>query len=173
MTDPDQPATESPSAVPPAGESFAGQPLAPLPARLIGAIIDGVIVAGIAAIASLALSMFGFPSLFKPTFLGSVLWALISFGIYAGINYNLLLKGQTVGKVVMGTRILRLNDQFLPVPELLAKRLAPILLIGLIPFIGGLICLVGVLLIFRADRRCLHDLIADTKVVVAGPQSPS
>lgn len=34
-----------------------------------------------------------------------------------------------------------------------------------IPFLGAGICLVDQLMIFRKDRRCLHDLIGDTKVI--------
>ena len=36
-----------------------------------------------------------------------------------------------------------------------------------IPGIGNLYALIDVLCIFREDRRCLHDLIADTNVVEA------
>jgi uncharacterized RDD family membrane protein YckC len=34
-----------------------------------------------------------------------------------------------------------------------------------IPLLGGLFSLVNVCFIFRDDRRCIHDLIADTIVV--------
>ena len=37
----------------------------------------------------------------------------------------------------------------------------------MVPFVGGLVSLVDALLIFRDDRRCLHDEIADTIVVTA------
>ena len=38
-------------------------------------------------------------------------------------------------------------------------------LLGAIPFVGGFIALLDPLLIFRDNRRCLHDDIADTTVV--------
>jgi uncharacterized RDD family membrane protein YckC len=38
-------------------------------------------------------------------------------------------------------------------------------LLGAIPYVGWLVSLVDPLLIFGKDRRCLHDLIADTIVV--------
>ena len=44
-------------------------------------------------------------------------------------------------------------------------RYFPVQLVGNIPFIGPLLGIVNVLLIFRADRRCGHDLIAGTRVV--------
>ncbi len=31
--------------------------------------------------------------------------------------------------------------------------------------LGSILMLTNVLFIFRSDRRCIHDLIADTKVV--------
>ena len=46
-------------------------------------------------------------------------------------------------------------------------RVVPVVLISMIPFIGNLINLVDPLLIFGKERRCLHDLIADTIVVNA------
>ena len=39
--------------------------------------------------------------------------------------------------------------------------------ISIIPVIGSLVGLIDALLIFRDNRRCLHDNIADTMVVVA------
>jgi uncharacterized RDD family membrane protein YckC len=39
-------------------------------------------------------------------------------------------------------------------------------LMTLIPFAGLVLALLDVLFIFRDDQRCLHDLLADTKVVV-------
>jgi uncharacterized RDD family membrane protein YckC len=40
-------------------------------------------------------------------------------------------------------------------------------LIGAVPFVGFVYSLVDIFFIFRDDRRCLHDLIAGTKVVKA------
>ena len=36
---------------------------------------------------------------------------------------------------------------------------------GMLPFIGLPLRLLDVMLIFRGDKRCLHDLIARTKVI--------
>jgi hypothetical protein len=46
-------------------------------------------------------------------------------------------------------------------------RYLPMALVGAVPFVGGMVSLVDSLLIFRDDRRCLHDQIADTIVVRA------
>jgi len=40
-------------------------------------------------------------------------------------------------------------------------------LISAIPVVGSFFVLIDTLLVFRADRRCVHDLIAGTKVVKA------
>jgi uncharacterized RDD family membrane protein YckC len=40
-------------------------------------------------------------------------------------------------------------------------------LIGSIPVVGAAYSLVDICFIFRDDRRCLHDLLAGTKVVKA------
>ena len=46
-------------------------------------------------------------------------------------------------------------------------RLVPIHLISQVPFAGGFVGLADSLFIFRQDKRCIHDLIAGTKVVEA------
>ncbi|MEA2700447.1 MAG: hypothetical protein QOI66_4718, partial [Myxococcales bacterium] len=38
-------------------------------------------------------------------------------------------------------------------------------IISAIPYLGGLYALVDALFIFRDDRRCIHDLIAGTRVI--------
>jgi uncharacterized RDD family membrane protein YckC len=43
--------------------------------------------------------------------------------------------------------------------------LALLLLNRIVPLLGLIVAPVDVLFIFRNDHRCLHDLIADTKVV--------
>ena len=40
-------------------------------------------------------------------------------------------------------------------------------LIGMVPIVGFFYSLVDIVFIFREDQRCLHDLIAGTKVVKA------
>ena len=44
-------------------------------------------------------------------------------------------------------------------------RWLPVVLLGMIPFVGRVVGLVDALLIFRTERRCLHDNIADTIVI--------
>lgn len=75
--------------------------------------------------------------------------------------------GQTVGKRAVGIRIVNVSDDRVPkLSTLLGRRYGLIWLASLIPVIGTLVSVVDDLLVFRNDRRCLHDLIAGTKVVV-------
>ncbi len=91
--------------------------------------------------------------------------AVISFGIYQLVL--LYRHGQTVGKKIVGIRIVRPDGSRASFPRLLFLRYFVPGLIGAIPLLGLLFSLVNVLFIFGEERRCLHDRIADTIVVNA------
>lgn len=80
--------------------------------------------------------------------------------------WMLTTRGQTLGKRVLGVRIVRAGDEG-PAGFLRAWVLRSFLpgVIGLVPGIGMFFTLIDIVFIFRPDRRCLHDLIAGTKVV--------
>ena len=80
-------------------------------------------------------------------------------------TWMLAVRGQTVGKRLLGIRIVRVQDDANPgfVHAVVLRSFVPILLRA-IPVVGLGFWLVDVLCIFREDRRCLHDLIAGTKV---------
>lgn len=80
----------------------------------------------------------------------------------------LIKRGQSLGKMAVGIKIVRVSDESVPgfVKVFLLRLLVPGLLSG-IPYLGVVLWLVDLLFIFRDDRRCLHDLIAETKVVDA------
>ena len=147
-----------------------GQELASRLARLGGSLIDSLF-----AIVTIVPVMY-FTGYFAEAFsaagvsLGTQLaMVLVSLVLFMAVNgYLLATSGQTVGKRVAGTQIVSVADgQILPLGKLIGLRSLPISLISLIPVIGSIIPLIDVLLIFRADRRCGHDLIAGTKVVRA------
>jgi uncharacterized RDD family membrane protein YckC len=46
-------------------------------------------------------------------------------------------------------------------------RWLPLFVVGLIPWVGYLSGLIDAVLIFRDSHQCLHDNIADTRVVTA------
>lgn len=78
----------------------------------------------------------------------------------------LCLRSQSVGKLVLGLRIVneRTGAPAGPVRAYLLRGLL-IWVIECIPIAGKLFWLVDSFFIFREDQRCLHDLIAGTKVV--------
>lgn len=94
--------------------------------------------------------------------------ALLGNVIYIMINYNLLTShGQTIGKKLLNIRIVALDGRHADLKEHLIPRFAFDLLLPMIPSVGELLALIDVLFIFRADKRCLHDLFGKTKVVKA------
>lgn len=88
----------------------------------------------------------------------------------------LSLRGQSLGKLITGLRIERIDGTRAGFVNAWLLREAVItvgsMALSLLPFIGPIFLrpvyyLVDWCMIFRADRRCLHDLIAGTRVVQA------
>lgn len=131
--------------------------------RLWAALIDGIILMII------LLPLFFFLGIFKggdTTFGSSLLMAVLGLAAYLLVNGRLLASsGQTVGKRQLGIRIVSLEGQPVSLKHIVLMRLLPIQVIGLVPFVGSLLGFVDALFVFRGDRRCIHDLIAGTKVV--------
>ena len=73
--------------------------------------------------------------------------------------------GQTIGKKVMGIAIVTLENQKPAFMQLIVQRYFSQWLMGMLPVIGFILRVADVLMIFRKDKRCLHDLIARTKVI--------
>lgn len=82
--------------------------------------------------------------------------------------YLLVTRGQTLGKKWLGIKIVTFETEENPgFVKTILLRVVVNGLIGAVPVIGGIYSLVDALFIFRDDRRCIHDFIAGTKVVVA------
>jgi uncharacterized RDD family membrane protein YckC len=80
----------------------------------------------------------------------------------------LATRGQSIGKLVVGARIVDYNSgQILPLLKLIGLRLLPVTIVALIPVVRSFAGLADVLFIFGSKQRCVHDLIAGTKVVDA------
>lgn len=98
----------------------------------------------------------------------TLLWAAVGFVVFALIQgYPLHENGQTWGKKLLSIRIVDLQGNKPPLVDLLLKRYLPTHAIANIPCLGFIYALVDSLMIFRQDQRCLHDLIAGTRVVKA------
>jgi uncharacterized RDD family membrane protein YckC len=136
-------------------------------ARLAGAIIDGVILLGLWWVVGLVtpwnifspqLAAAGVLALIGMQLLGLLLFALIN-------GYLLMTRGQTVGKMLLGMRIVRPDGSAATPGRLIGLRYGVGWLLSALPAVGMVYALIDCLLIFRADRRCVHDMIADTIVV--------
>jgi uncharacterized RDD family membrane protein YckC len=89
------------------------------------------------------------------------------FLLFCAIHaYPLHKTGQTWGKRVLGIRIVDLAGRKPELWRLLVLRYLPTDALGSIPFVGWPITLIDALMIFRKDRRCMHDIIAGTRVVI-------
>lgn len=95
---------------------------------------------------------------------------LFAVALIAWVVYNLRLmhdRGQTWGKMRMGIKVVRSDGRRLSLRRWILLRSVPIAVLGAVPWVGKVLNLVDVLLIFGEERRCLHDMIADTIVVQA------
>jgi uncharacterized RDD family membrane protein YckC len=119
-------------------------------ARLMAAIIDSAIGVLFYMVSYIANT----PEIF--------LAGIVAFWVYQ--IYLLSVYGQTVGKQISKIRIVRVNDE--ANGGFVTNVLMRLILNGLICLIP-VYALVDVLFIFRQDQRCIHDMIAGTKVISA------
>ena len=90
-----------------------------------------------------------------------------------GVNCALLgRRGQTVGKVLVKIKIVRSSGERAGPARLIFVRGAPLSVLAVIPYLGWGGLLLDYLTVLRHDHRCLHDLLADTKVVSARSPAP-
>jgi uncharacterized RDD family membrane protein YckC len=153
-----------------AGPAVLDPNLAARSTRLIAVIIDSAIVGVVFGILAAIMGAMG--AMIDPetgSGAGGMiavggLMAIIGIAYTVYVIYTLTKFGQTPGKKIMGIKIVKYetgeNGGF--VPNVLLRYFVNGLL-GAIPMYQ----LVDVCLIFRDDRRCIHDLLAGTKVVRA------
>lgn len=139
--------------------------------RLISAIVDGLIQGGVYwLLAATVLKSIvpnpttgagaGFASMATSMVVSIVLFLLLQ-------GYLLVTTGQSIGKKLVGLRIVRTSGERVDPGRLIGLRYVLIWVIATIPFIGWIFALADVLMIFRDSRKCLHDNIADTIVIKA------
>jgi uncharacterized RDD family membrane protein YckC len=73
--------------------------------------------------------------------------------------------GQTIGKRMLKIKVVRSDGSPCTLARYVFTRWLPVTVLGMIPLVGYVVALADPLMIFREDRRCMHDLIADTIVV--------
>ena len=143
--------------------------------RLFGVFLDGVVMMIPGMLLGLLLGAVGSAWIgdqLKPDpghpFQPRVFTTLLGAALFVLINGFLLVdRGQTVGKVALGMRIVRRDGSRVSALRILGLRYGVGFVFGMIPVAHVLYPLADCLLIFRSSRRCLHDEIADTIVVRA------
>ena len=144
-----------------------GQALGGRWTRLGAILIDGLIQGGI----YYAIAFTVMPRLVPKPEQGIgafVLQLVVSLALFAALQgYLLMTQGQTIGKKLLGLRIVRSNGARADLVRLLGLRTFLGWALTMIPLVGVFYALVDCLLIFRASHKCLHDNIADTIVVKA------
>jgi uncharacterized RDD family membrane protein YckC len=142
--------------------------------RLGATFIDGLV--GLAPLAALFLMV---PMVMLSGGAGTMLVFLALAGLIAIVvvvtQIVLLAKhGQTIGKKVLGIRMITSDGDIPSVWRVFFRRWLPFVAVAAaldlvlkLKGIGNVVHLVDVLLIFQANRRCLHDLFADTHVIKA------
>jgi len=149
--------------------------LAPRAVRFVGHLIDKVVhlalfVASVVAICALSGQLEQVTRLFSgnmPFWILGVASLSASFLTTVVNVYFWHTRGQSIGKIVVGTKIVKSNGERANLVCILCWRELPPLLLGILPGMGGALVLADALFIFQKEKTCLHDYLADTRVVNA------
>lgn len=142
--------------------------------RFGASMIDAVVASLFFFPLGVALGTYHFGQTTRPSVSASIGMTLLGFLIFVITqSYFLKKSGQTIGKKIVGIRIVDLDENVPSLGTLLGRRYAPLYLAQGVPGIGWVLSMLDVLFIFRQDRRCVHDLIAKTKVVLCGARHSS
>ncbi|MDR2873066.1 MAG: RDD family protein [Xanthomonadaceae bacterium] len=94
-------------------------------------------------------------------------WIAIGFVVFVVIQgYPLVTRGQTWAKRLLSIKIVDMDGNKPGAVRIIVLRYLTIQAIAALPYVGSWLVLVDTLFIFRRDRRCIHDHIAGTQVVV-------
>ena len=138
--------------------------------RLGASIIDGLLMTVVTMVPTLLFfggwgkyieaSQSGLSFMFT---LGSIVFGFVAYLLING--YFLAKDSQSIGKKILGTKIVRTDGSQADFIRIVTRRLLPLYACGLIPKVGPFLGLVDALFIFRQSKKCLHDDIADTVVI--------
>ena len=146
-------------------------PLAGRFRRLFATLIDMVLVPSLSLILVAAAGVMEDAEDYQNVGL-MILWIfLLAVASYLLLNgYTLWRRGQTLGKLLMGIAIVQTADETSRRPAPLWKLICiralffPLLFVVIYPPLA-LIPVLDQILIFGKRRRCLHDLMAGTRVI--------
>lgn len=150
--------------------------------RFLAVLVDvspGFVIGIVAAILGAAMLPGLFSGHFDPRTAGFATFGLfflvVFVGMIAWLIWTIVLVykyGQTIGKKVMGIRVVRMDGSRVSFPRFVFLRWLAVAVIAIVVSLvvhslGNLVSLIDALMIFGAAHRCLHDYIADTQVVTA------
>ena len=89
---------------------------------------------------------------------------------YLALNgYLLATRGQSIGKWLLGIQIVDAEtNELLSIRRIIMQRVIPVFLVMALPGIGILLLLIDIGPLGREDQRCVHDLLACSKVIKYG-----
>jgi len=105
-----------------------------------------------------------------PGEIAHALTVLTGFGMLAIVIVHIVFLhkyGQTIGKRLVGIKVVQTNGMRCELWRFFFLRFLPLAILSSIPFIGMFIGLADSLMIFGQEQRCLHDLTANTIVIQA------
>jgi uncharacterized RDD family membrane protein YckC len=137
--------------------------------RLLAAFIDGILMMVVIVPVMFATGVFTRMMAGEASNIGFSLGiGLFSIGVFLAIQgYPLYNSGQTWAKKWLKMKIVDMDGKKPEFFKLIGLRYLTVQAIGLVPFVGGLFSLVDACFIFGDSRRCIHDLMAGTQVVLA------
>ncbi|MCR9095240.1 MAG: RDD family protein [bacterium] len=92
----------------------------------------------------------------------------LSLALFVTLHgYLLADRGQTIGKRMLGIRIVGVDGRLVSFTRVFWIREASLYAVAVVPVVGSFVVLFELLLIFGSARRCGHDHLAGTRVVVA------
>ena len=150
--------------------------LAPRMTRLGAAIIDSILIMVVVVPGMFLSGYIQRAATQPPGFVEQLLMSLAGLVVFLVFNgYPLMTRGQTLGKMITGIQIVdHETTRLLPFYRVWLLRYLwtlPFTIIAmLIPgqnddLVVNFAVMIDVLMIFGKQQRCLHDLIADSKVV--------
>lgn len=146
-----------------------GSDASPVPSRLrrlVAQFIDGMILGAMIVPVQWYMGVYKDLAGYAQDRVAQLIWGLVGLGCMLVVNgYLLHTRAQTVGKALLGMKIVTLDGENAPFARILFRRMLPTGMAALIPVVGGFVGLADALAIFRHDRRCIHDHIAGTRVV--------
>jgi uncharacterized RDD family membrane protein YckC len=134
--------------------------------RLAAVMIDTAVMLGVALPGGLLLGIGVGSESDALAIAGGCLLGLCILGLAIYQIYLISTTGQSLAKKWMGIRIIKVDGSPCGFVHGVLLRSWVMALIGNIPLVGPIASLVDPLLIFGDERRCLHDMIAGTKVVI-------